>query len=182
MPKDRQSDFPASLVIAEKWAKEMGKTTQRGEAVDDQGIKSAMLAITHGDKPVYVRENNSCISVFILIEIPSELRKKISELPKETQLKLQMGLRHELLSNARTGFAFIPPKMESMASLEKIVIEQLLRISKDSTASFNRYSDAIQEVVTTAVRAMSILGILLMTESASTGTSGDKGVPPGMYA
>ncbi len=157
------------MALAEKWANETGRKTQRalsGPLPD--GTRIPVLLITHGTIPVLVREQGSCVVVFIQAKVPDDVRKKLANLAPEDKRKLLIILRGELSSNGRAGFSFIPQKFSSVDQLEGLNVEQLLKILENDVGSFNRFCDALQETVTTAMRAMSVFGLLVSTEEPST--------------
>lgn len=79
-------------------------------------------------------------------------------------------------------FRFPPKGVREAAHLDRLVVEQLIRVSRDDPGSFNRFVDAIQEVVSGTARAMAFLGSLV--EETDSGPDRGKGptTPSGMYA
>ena len=106
--------------------------------------------------------------VFVQVKVTDDVRKKLADLAPEDKQRLLIALRGELSSNSRTGFSFIPQKFSSVDQLEAFNVEQLLKISEDDVSSFNRFCDALQEIVTTAMKAVSVFGLLVSTQGPST--------------
>ena len=181
MPMPPPPNVPDVLLLAEKGARAMGNQTRLVEIAKGGRDRGGLLVVMHGDQPALVREQMECISVFILMDIPDELVVEIAKLPSEYQKRLEVNLRGALLSHGRTAFALWPIRLRSIGELRRISIEQTLRISEEDPSSFNRYADAIQEVVTTTARVSKVLAPLFASGGDSGGTSADKGVPPGMY-
>lgn len=181
MSSNETADAPDVLLLAETWARGMGKVTKRVSFQTPNGGEIVVLTVMHGDKQVFVHKWNECISVFALMDIPEELTARIRTMSSHLQRRLEVGLQRELVSLGRTAFTFRPLPLESIAHLQRISVSQLIRISSGDLSSFNRYADAIQEVVTAIARAASILVPILSVKGESSGTSGDRAVPTGMY-
>jgi hypothetical protein len=161
--------FGPSLVLAEKWANEAGKSTERvmSDALPD-GTKVPLLVVTHGAFKVAVREQGSCLVVFTQPRIPEAVRSKLTSLSPEDQQRVMITLRGELSSNSNIGYLFLPTKLASLDQLEAFGVERLLKIAEDDIGCFNSFCDAIQEVVTITVKAMTIFGVLVPTQTPST--------------
>jgi len=175
------ADAPDVLLLAEIWARAMGKSTKRVSFQNPNGEGIVVLTVMHGDKQVFVHKQDECISVFALMDLPEELTSRIRAMSSQLQRRLEVGLQRELVSLGRTTFTFRPLPLESIAHLQRISVSQLIRISSGDLSSFNRYADVIQEVVTAIARAASILVPILSVKGDASGTSGDRAIPPGMY-
>jgi len=173
---------PSVLLLADRWAKAMGKSTKVVDVQDADGGIVPVLVVMHGDKPVLVRSRGECVSIFLLMDIPKDIADRIHRYPGHVQKRVLAALRYELLSHARTAFALRPEPLGSIAELQRIRVEQLVRISEDDPSSFNRYSDAIQEIVTTTARVFSVLAPVLPTGGDAHRADGDKAAPSSMYA
>lgn len=177
---DFEEKLPQSLALAEKWAKQMGKQTQRGEAIFIDGNKVPILSISHANKPIWVRQENHIIVIFVRIEVPKEVSEQIKTLNKAEQNRIMLSLKHQLLSEGRTGYILEPSGVVNLEELSAITIEQRIRISSKDHSSFNRFGDAIQEIVTVAVKSMLVFGILPTGVTSS--KSSEIKPPEGMYA
>ncbi len=169
------------LSLAEKWAKQLGNKVNIGEISLKDGSKIPILAIDHGGKLVLISEEDDTINIVINIDVPEEVRKKIGAIDKDTAHKMLISLQNQLMSNARTAYMMNPNKFKNLSEVKTISIQQRIKISAKDSCSFNRFADAIQEVVTVAVKAMLIYGIISNTQS----TSGDQKPlqpPDSMYA
>jgi len=169
------------LSLAEKWAQQLGNRVNSGEAALENGTKIPILGVDHGGRLVLVSEENETLIVSINITIPDEVRKKIKTIDKDTAQKILMSLQNQLLSNARTAFMMNPNKFENLSEITNISIQQRIKISLKDPSSFNRFADAIQEVVTVAVKTMLIYGIVSNTQSTS-GNQKPPQPPESMYA
>ena len=159
----------------------MGRPTRRGELLDGN-VRSPLLFVAQGNHGVLVRDHNGCIVVFLLVEISAEAKARIASLPPPIQERGLRTLRHQLLSQTRCAFALSPSEPRTILAVDRIAVEQLIRITKDDPGSFNRYADAIQETVNAAVRAFWFLGALVTEGDLGDGRT-VKGPPPaGMYA
>jgi hypothetical protein len=161
--------LPTSLALAEKWAKEMGRKTQRilSDPSSD-GTRVPLLMITHGIVPVCVGEDKTCVNVYIQVKLPTEVRAKLATLAPEDKQRLLITFIGELSSNSRAGFSFIPQNLTSVEQLEIFTVAEVLKISEDDISSFNRFCDALQETVTTASKATRVFGLLMSTQTPST--------------
>ena len=92
--------------------------------------------------------------------LPEDVRKRLAQLNLGRQAAIPIAFMGELLSNTRTGFAFVPQKFGSIDQLQRFAVQQLLKILEDDVGSFNRFYDAVQETVTVAVKAMSVFRYL----------------------
>lgn len=181
MSSNETADAPDVLLLAENWARGMGKVTKRVSFQTPNGGEIVVLTVMHGDKQVFVHEWNECISVFALMDLPEELTTRMRAMSSQLQRRLEVGLQRELVSLGRTAFTFRPLPLESIVHLQRISVSQLIRISSGDPSSFNRFADAIQEVVTSIARAASILAPILSVSGETIGTSVERTVPPGMY-
>ena len=180
--KEKKTDsYPQLLTLAEKWAKQMGKEVERGKATLPDGKEIPVLFVSHGPRWVIIRKENDIIIINVFIEVPDEVRERIKTLDPTAQDRFLLQLKYQLLSNARTGWYPEPKTYKKPHELKKIIIEQRIRLSKMDHSSFNRYADALQEVVTVGVRVMILYGII--PPESTGGESTDIGPPPdSMYA
>ena len=160
--------MPPSLALAEKWATETGRKTQRilSDPLPD-GSRLPTLMITQGNFKILVGEQGTCVLVFVWVKVPDNVRKKLADLAPEDKQRLLITFRGELLSSSRTGFGFIPQKFDTIDQLEVFTTQQLLKISEDDVSSFNRFCDALQETLTIAVKTMSVFEVLVSTQGPS---------------
>jgi len=163
------TQFGPSLALAEKWTIETGRKTQRTQSDPlHDGTRIPLLVITHGVYSVHVREQGPCIIVGVQIRINADKRAKFATLTPEVKQRLLLALRGELSSNTRNMFSYFPQMLTGLELLEAITVEQLLKISDESVTSFNRFCDAIQEVVTVAGKAAVILGLFTPEDMPTT--------------
>ena len=172
--------FGPSLTLAEKWMNETGRGTRHvlSDPLPD-GTRLPLLLVTHGPFQVIVREQGSCIAVGAQIQIPDDVRKKLVGLSPEDQQRLSITLRAELSSNGRTAYSYHPQDVTSTNGLEGFMVEELLKIAENDVGSFNRFCDAVQEVVTIAGKGIAVLG--LFTPSQSPSTTAVRSAPGSLY-
>jgi hypothetical protein len=161
-------DFGPSLALAEKWANETGMSTERmmSDPLPD-GTKVPLLLVTHGTFKVLVREQGTCVVVFTEPTIPDAVRNKLTSLPPEDKQRVMIALRGELSSNSSIGYAFFPTTLTSLDQLVAFSVQRLLKIAEDDIGCFNGFCDAIQGVITITVKAMTIFGIFVPTQTPS---------------
>jgi len=176
------SSVPPPLTLADRWARELGKTTRLMELLDSDGSKGVVLLIVHRDHRIFIQARGECIVVTVLIEIPTEVTAAIARQSAPMKRRIEVNLRTELASNGRTAFTLRPAAMTDIEQLRRITVEQLMKVSEDDPSSFNRLADAIQEVVTTAARASAVLTPFLPTEEGAQHGPDDLGFPSNMYA
>lgn len=181
MPDEREPSWSPALELAEEWASAMSMPTHRGE-FEDRGSKAPLLFVTRGTHDVYVRGQGACIIVFLVVTFSDEAKARLQRLRRPVQRRAISGLRLHLLAHARNSFSLSPEGVREAEHLNRLVVEQLIRVSRDDPASFNRFADAIQEVVAGTARAMAFLGTLV--EETDHGPDRGKGptTPSGMYA
>jgi len=170
------------MALAAEWARAMGRTVQDVELVaSDAARKEPALGISHGPRTVFVRPHGGSIAIWLPIEIPAELRKKLATLDDATQEKFLLTVHHTLLGYGRTGYSMRPSSVRLISEVESISVEQEIRISRADLSSFNRFGDAIQEVVTAAVRVVATLQPASSLPATGPGTADTK-PPSAMYA
>jgi hypothetical protein len=173
-------DFPSTLILAENWSRKIGKKVKKTEAILPDKKKLPILAISHGKMLVYVRAEHKIIVIFTKAEVPNFITEQLKKLKKEKQEIILDSLKQQLLSHGRTGYYLDPLNASIISDLKGFTIEQRIRISNKDSGSFNRFLDAIQEVVTVTIRALTLFGVL-PSEPSSTGIIQMK-PPDEMYA
>lgn len=99
----------------------------------------------------------------MIMDIPETVRTRLGHLKAPVQQKLLAAFRHALMANERTAFALAPPNLPKgyMSEVTRFAVEQVIRIDERDLSSFNRFADGIQEVITTALKAASLIQPLL---------------------
>jgi len=169
------------LLLTKRWVGEMGKRSRFVELQDRDGLRGAVLVVDHLGWKVFIQERSRCILVMVIVDIPRALVEKVSSMPEPIQSRLECNLRIELTSNARTAYTLRPSQAQHLSSLRRMTVEQLIRVSGDDPSSFNRLVDAIQEVVTTATRASSVLTPFLPKDDEESAGLSEDDAPLGMY-
>lgn len=172
--------FAPALELAEKWAIELGKGTVRGQLTSQDGTPQPLLVVDHAGKVVFVRQERECLVVFTLVELQPDALEKVAKLGPDLQRRVFAAFRLQLMLDGRTGYALAPAGVKRMRDVRRVAVEQILKVDRDDPATFNRYADAIQEVVTTTVRAFSVFGHLLADDGKAGGTSGVGRPPPSL--
>lgn len=119
--------LPRELALAERWAKELGRTVQRGSGTGPQG-EFPVIRIQHGKYPVFVRMQGKCISVFTIAEVEPGARVKLAALEAEDQQRALLLFADELMSNPRAGSSWTPQENMTLPTLERFSVEELLTI------------------------------------------------------
>jgi hypothetical protein len=113
------------------------------------GTTTPFLMVKFGAYPVFVAEQGQgCIKVGLDIRIGDVARQKLMNLSPEDKRKATTALRGELSSNPRAAYSWNPPNSATLDQLQLLEIVELLKIVESDVSTFNRFIDAIQEVVT----------------------------------
>jgi hypothetical protein len=168
-----------NLALAERWAKESGKETDRAEAEGPTKTRVPIVHVKHGQISLFVRDGQKGIVVFGVIQIQDEVRSGLSQVPEQDRKQALIVLKSSLLQNPRTGFAIEPLDAQTIDHVRVISVEQTLHIADGDLASMNRFTDAIQELATAIVQANLVFGIA-MGGSKQTYSSGSP-PPPDIY-
>jgi len=150
-------DESPQLALARRWAVQLGNTVEPVQATDAQGDAVAAFGVRHGPIQLIILETpTGVLTVLAVITIPPELRQTIGRLPPEFQAKMQETLKLAFMDCPRVGWNLIPPTATLIGMVERFDLSENLRIVDSDVASFNRFADAIQEVVTLAVRGQQV--------------------------
>ncbi len=133
--------------LARKWAKELGFAVSDGEEPRSLILKGA--GVSPG---VVVKDGTVTVSCGLIIEDREETKKP------EKLVHLLTG---------RSAFVFVPPE-----NPRELVVYQRIKISVSDPSTFNRYSDAVQEVINATLLTAKVL-----TGNVKSGLR----LPEGMY-
>jgi hypothetical protein len=126
-PSPRLSRF---LALAERWAKEAGKATERGEAESLTSTRVPIVVVKHGQLSVFIRDGEKGIVVFGVVQIPEQVRSSLSQVSEQDRKQALIVLKGALLQNPRTGFAIDPVEAQTIDQVRAISVEQTLRIAE----------------------------------------------------
>lgn len=183
-PDRKTSPLSKHLNLAELWAKEWGMEVVRSEFEPRPGERAALLQMDPKLLSFFVRDEGKRVCVFAMADIPSELRRSL-EGSRSDELEFLTRLQQDLTVNPRLGFIFltsdgVPAKTLQLSEVQRIAVEQYVRISEADLSSYNRYWDAIQEVRTAMFRVARLFGLL--SSGAGTQTySSSTPPPPDLY-
>jgi hypothetical protein len=153
------------LNLAQTWAKDFGSSVERGTATPEGGTPEAILILDKTAIPVLVRDAGKNLVVFGVLDIPEELRKKLSDSDEVVQKEFLIRLRQELMASPRTAFSTAQapgakPNSMNPGDITRVQVEQRVRISEDDFSSANRFWDSTQEIRTTVFRVSQLFGFL----------------------
>lgn len=145
-------------------------------------MTESVLLLNAASLPLSVRDVGKGVRVFGVIPFPPDVREKLVSASSSDQNIFLMELRNQLVANGRLGFSFSPTSpVSSVAGLESVAIDCIVRIEEGNIASFNRFADAVQEISTAVFRvAVFIGGFSAAATAASTYTSSTP-PPTGIY-
>ena len=154
----KKSVLPQQLELALQWAKDMDKEVKIIEAETADSRRVPVLQVFHGKRWVIVSAKASSVSVVVPLKIPESARKKITKLPDNIQEKAIFMHRQQLLSYGRIGYILTPLGVRKLGDVEGVLIEEVLRLSPREYSTFNRFADAVQEVITAGVWVLHFIG------------------------
>lgn len=174
------AELPAKLALAKRWLEAAGDTVELSEAPEKDETLTPSLIITHGSIKLQLVQREDQLAVTVSFSIPAEARAKFRTLPEDVRRKLFVVFRQELLSCHRVGFVYQPLNATEIGAIESYLVVALLVVAPRDPSTRNRLLDAVQEVVTTGIRAGQVLGI-----AASGGNAPPPPTtappPPGIY-
>lgn len=171
--------LPRELALAERWAKDSGRTVERTRGRGPEGEIPAIV-IKHGAYPIVAYMEHKCVRISASAQVAQQVRDKLTRLVENDQRRVLIALTNELLSNARTGYDVVPHGLASVTGLEQINVAEIIALSEEDPGSRNRFMDAVQEVVTVMVRALRILAIA-GDQPPPTTSMAPSSPPPEMY-
>ncbi len=159
------STLPPHLDLAVKWAQELGNTAVVISGTYPDGRVIPAIAIKHGMFTVVCREGEGGLHLQGIMDIPPEARSQLRSLDAGSQSKLLTTLKGALMDNPRSGFGFFPVEFKHVYELQKISLDQVVRLVSDDAGTFNRFADAIQELATGMYKAAMVFGPLRVSQS-----------------
>lgn len=144
------------LTLAEKWARDLGNVTARISGTTPDGHEIPALSIKHGVFTVFCREEAGALHFSAILDIPADARSQLRKLDAPSQTRLLTTLKVALMENPRTGFGFFPVEFQRVYEIQKISLDQVVKISPDDSSTFNRFSDAIQELSTGLLKTVMV--------------------------
>jgi hypothetical protein len=144
------------LLLAQKWAKELGNGVMELTAKDAEGREAPGFGLAHGPANLGVIERDGVLMVSALLAVDPALAKLTGQLPPSLQLKMLETVKAAFMDCPRVGWNIIPPTAPGIGQVRQFLLVELLRIEEGSVESFNRFSDAIQKSTTLWVRTTQV--------------------------
>jgi hypothetical protein len=158
----------------------MGRQVRRAEHLDTNGGAEPILLVAQGSFDLTIRVQGVCIAVALVVDVSAETRGQFARMAARLQGKALLALRAHLFQQPRTSARIEPAGAETIGAVERLVVEQIIRIATDDPSSFNRLADGLQEVASAAAGAFSKVGAIV--GAATEGADRQPGPPPtGMY-
>ncbi|MCI4332603.1 MAG: hypothetical protein L3K01_02565 [Thermoplasmata archaeon] len=164
-------ELSPQLETARKWALALGNEVEITTITDMANTKRPAIGIKHGSIGLLAAEINGTLSVAALLGVPPDFRTASSMLPADLRFQMLESVRQALMDCPRVGWTLLPQTTASIEQLEALQMLELMRLADGDVQSFNRFADAIQELVTMVVRVQSVFGALLAGGPRSTGPS-----------
>lgn len=161
MSAPAKPSLSVALSLVKKWGEETGHNPEVIDAEMSDGSHVPAVSLAHGQLKVLVRDHGIAVLVSCVIPFPDDSKKQLSGLTPDERQKALFLLRAELMSNHRSGFQFVPRDVTDFGDVQGFTVDQIVRVAEDDPSCFNRLNDAVQEVVTVAFRAITVLGILI---------------------
>lgn len=156
----------ALLRLAEEWAKSLGNETAWGTGQRADGTSVPALALKHGIFILFCEDRAGILALTAMAEFPPEGRAQLRRLTEADEGKLAAALKAALTQNPRSGFSFFPPDFRHLFELQRLALEQHLKISSEDVSTFNRFADAIQELCSGMMHAGLVVGSVMTTQTS----------------
>ncbi len=117
-----------------------------------------VIQVHHGVVPIFVRDLGKCLMVMGVLDLPAEVTERLEQLTPAERQRFLLGLEEILTACPRIGFSVDPKGATDVAAIRRVVLDQTLQVAENDAASFNRFSDAIQETETILLRANAFVG------------------------
>jgi hypothetical protein len=170
--KSAPNGLSKNLQIAEKCLKGIVQGYQTGVVTfGEQRFQSIILQ--WGKYPVFIVDRDSYISVTVQAMFDPSVSEALKKLPQELLEAYKISFLQEIMSNHRTGVSYIPTEFKTMVELQGFNLTQNIHLS-GSAESCTRLTDAIQEIISVAVRTMTVISSGL----GSLTSSGEPMKPP----
>lgn len=142
------------LAIIRGWFEGMGAKVSDVPADITAGRDRPSLSIDLGGRFLgnAVEDNGKAIILIFTMSPAPEVAAAAKALSRENQEKVFLLLRNALLDNPRLAWALQPPNVTAIGEITGIQMTQRFRVSEDDPSTFNRFTDAWQELVTAQVR------------------------------
>ena len=154
-PKISSNTLSKNLQVVAKCIKGIVQGYQTSVvAFGDQKFPS--LILQWAKYPVFIVDHDSHISVTLQAMFDPSVPEAMKKLPQELLETYKISFLQEIMSNHRTGVAYIPSEFKSMVELQGFNLTQNVHLS-GSAESCTRLTDAIQEIISVAVRSMTVI-------------------------
>lgn len=161
-------------------AEQNGIPVAEGEAEAENGSKTAILLLKHGNHALVAIPNGRHFVFQYRMDIPPDAQAMLGKMPAAKYQELMLILRREILVG-RSGYVTeVVPKTKPPI-LSHLRIEQRIIIEDTTPPTTQRVLDGIQELVTLGVRARQLLGVSLQAASQDTTAAQPVSTPDGMY-
>jgi hypothetical protein len=164
----------AQIELVRRWATMLGNTVESTTMTNALGVSAPGLKIQHGNTGLAAVEVNGVVGVMAMLGIDPALRALVRGLSQEIQERMLSLVRNTLSETPRNGWTLFPTTVSRIGDLEAIQIVQLLRVEETDISSFNRLSDAIQELATATVRVQAVYGTVVPSSAGPKTPSPDK--------
>ncbi len=152
-------DLSPQLERARRWLIQLKCRVELMPVDLSVGRPFTALGVTRGQSKFMVFETDAEVLIVTAQITPGkDVHEATNSLSHDAQVKMLDLVKSSLLSDPRTGFDILPRDVTRVGAIEAIRFEQLLRIDDGTTASFNRFEDAIQSVVSGSVKIMNLYG------------------------
>ncbi len=141
------------LALARRWFVTLGAKVEDIPADEKAGRPWPSIGVDLGRVGLdAVEDPSATISLIMTIQLAPQVREAAKKLGSENQQKVFLVLRQGLMDNPRLAWSFAPQSSATLSDLDKIVFWERFRLSGDDAESFNRFLDALQELMTASTK------------------------------
>jgi hypothetical protein len=149
--------------------------------ISGSGERFPALSVRHGKYIVLVRDlGHNLVEISFHIPLTAEYVKGFSSMPEDLKKRLTIELTKMLLSRERTGHYSIPLERHILES-DEIRLVQKIVLSEKSAATYQRFLDGVQEIVTLGVNVLLLFSALGKKEDDDGPEGSSSTAPTVMY-
>jgi hypothetical protein len=173
-----------ALATSKRWAEALGNKVEVAKGKAPDGAEVELLQIQRGQFVVLVLEPRpGILEIDCPQDLPREVKDRLSGLTPELKQQVLLTFLDRLLRHPRSGYAFNPPQISSLDQIDRWLVTQSVVIDDKDPSAFQRFADAIQEVISVFMGAGMILAAVMQKPppGATSGSAASVQPPSGMY-
>lgn len=155
VPKSGHAKLSRNLEIVKNCLDGVVEKTQISSVSMGEKSFSAIL-LEWGPTPVFIIDRGKYVTITVQAMFDKSVKEAMKKLPPELLETYRLSFLQEILSNHRTGVAYIPPQFKVITEIQGFNLIQNIHLS-GSPESCTRVTDGIQEVISVAIRTMTMI-------------------------